>query len=140
MKPQVANSDQAAPGVRIDVWLWATRFFKTRALAKQAVEGGKIELNGNAIGKSAKIVHAGDRLRIVRGEEKFQITVTGITEQRGPAAVARTHYEETPESRAAREAEAQQRRLEAAGYSRPATKPDKRARRLLRALGDIDMS
>jgi ribosome-associated heat shock protein Hsp15 len=140
MKPKVPSSEPTTPGVRIDVWLWATRFFKTRALAKHATEGGKIELNGASIAKSAKIVHIGDRLRIVRGEEIFQITVTGVTEQRGPAAVARTHYEEKPEDRATREAAAQQRRLEAAGYSRPATKPDKRARRLLRALGDIDMS
>ena len=140
MTRTVAPNPSNAPGVRVDVWLWATRFFKTRGQAKQAVETGKVEVNGAGIGKPAKIVHVGDRLRIARGEEVFEVTVIGLAEQRGPAPFARTQYEETPESRAAREAAEQRRRLEAAGYSRPPTKPDKRARRLLRALGDIDMS
>src|SRR6185312_4093932 len=128
------------PSVRVDVWLWATRFFKTRALAKHAVEGGKIELNGSGVSKPAKTLRIGDRLRIARGEEYFDVVVSGLIEQRGSAAVAQANYEETPESRAARAAAAERRRLEAAGYARPATKPDKRARRLLRALGDIDMT
>ena len=138
MPPSADSADSAA--LRLDVWLWATRFFKTRALARRAVESGKIELTGGAIAKPAKTLRVGDRLRIARGEERFDVLVTGLPEQRGSAAVAQSNYAETPESRAAREAEAQRRRLQAAGYSRPATKPDKRARRLLRALGDIDMS
>jgi ribosome-associated heat shock protein Hsp15 len=129
-------STEPAP-VRLDVWLWAARFFKTRSLAKQAIEGGKIEIN-DAPAKPARAVRAGDRLRIRRGEDAFVVDVVAASEQRGPAAVAQALYRETAESRAQREALRERRRLEGAGFSKPATKPDKRARRLIRALGDID--
>ncbi|MEP7042266.1 MAG: S4 domain-containing protein [Dokdonella sp.] len=124
-------------GVRLDIWLWAARFFKTRALAKQAIEGGKIDVNDIA-GKPAKLLHVGDVLKIARGEERFEIAVAALSVQRGPAATARRLYRETDESLAAREKAAELRRLQGAGYAKPATKPDKRARRLIRALGDID--
>lgn len=124
-------------GVRLDVWLWAARFFKTRSLAKQAVEGGKVEVNG-AAGKPAKSVHVGDTLKIVRGEERFELRITALGERRGPAAAARLLYGETEASLAARREAAELRRLQGAGYAKPPTKPDKRARRLIRALGDID--
>jgi ribosome-associated heat shock protein Hsp15 len=127
----------ATPSVRLDIWLWAARFFKTRSLAKQAIEGGKIELN-DAPGKPAKTVHSGDRLRVRRGDEHFVVDVVALSAQRGPAAIAQTLYRETDESRLARETLREQRRLEGAGFSKPAKKPDKRARRLIRALGDID--
>jgi ribosome-associated heat shock protein Hsp15 len=123
--------------VRLDVWLWAARFFKTRALAKQAIEAGKIRLHDGP-GKASKTVHVGERLRIARGEELFEVDVLALLAQRGSANVARHCYRETPASLAARELAAEQRRLNAAGYIRPASKPDKRARRLIRALGDID--
>lgn len=123
--------------VRLDVWLWAARFFKTRALAKQALEGGKVEINEVA-GRPAKSVHVGDALKITRGEERFEIVVAALGEQRGPAAAARRLYRETEGSLAARRAAAELRRLQGAGYAKPPTKPDKRARRLIRALGDID--
>jgi ribosome-associated heat shock protein Hsp15 len=132
-----AAATHVAPGVRLDIWLWATRFFKTRALAKQAIEGGKVEI-GDGSGKPATPVHVGNRLRITRGEDRFEIEVTGLRHQRGSAALAQQCYRETPSGRAARELAAEQRRLAAAGYEKPATKPDKRARRLIRALGDID--
>lgn len=132
-----AAATSAAPGVRLDVWLWATRFFKTRALAKQAIEGGKIEL-GAGSAKPASLVHVGSRLKITRGEDRFEIDVTALRHQRGSAALAQQCFAETPAGRAARESAAEQRRLAAAGYEKPATKPDKRARRLIRALGDID--
>jgi len=125
------------PSVRLDLWLWAARFFKTRSLAKQAIEGGKVDVN-DAPGKPAKALHVGDRLRIGRGDEQFRIDVVGLSERRGSAAIAQALYRETEESRLAREALREQRRLEGAGYAKPATKPDKRARRLIRALGDID--
>jgi ribosome-associated heat shock protein Hsp15 len=127
----------AVSGVRLDIWLWATRFFKTRALAKQAIEGGKVEV-GDASGKPATLVHVGSRLKITRGEDRFEIDVTALRHQRGSATLAQQCYVETPGGRAARELAAEQRRLAAAGYEKPATKPDKRARRLIRALGDID--
>jgi ribosome-associated heat shock protein Hsp15 len=123
--------------VRLDVWLWAARFLKTRALAKQAIEGGKVALN-DARPKPASSVHPGDRLHIVRGEVRFDIEVLGVSGARGPAQIAQRLYRETEASRAAREAAAEQRRLIGADQAKPPGKPDKRARRLIRALGDID--
>jgi ribosome-associated heat shock protein Hsp15 len=127
----------ANPGVRLDLWLWAARFFKTRALAKQAIEGGKVKLDG-AAGKPGKPVHAGARLDITRGEDRFEIEVLALAERRGPAAVAQALYRETDASREARLAAAEERRLTRADEAHPRGKPDKRARRLIRALGDID--
>jgi len=83
----------SAAGVRLDLWLWAARFFKTRSLAKQQVEAGKVEVNDIA-GKPSKLVHVGDVLKIVRGEERFEIAVAGLSTQRGPAATARRRYRE----------------------------------------------
>ena len=123
--------------VRLDVWLWAARFFKTRALAKKAIEGGKVQLN-QAPGKPAKSVRAGDKLNITRLEERFEVEVVAVGDQRGSAAVAQALYRETETSRAARAEAAERRRLERTGYAKPPTKPDKRARRLIIALGDID--
>lgn len=123
--------------MRLDVWLWAARFFRTRALAKQAIEGGKIRIHDSA-GKPSKLLHVGDRVRIARGEELLEVDVLTLIAQRGSAAVAQACYRETEASRAAREQAAEQRRLSAAGYTKPPSKPDKRARRLIRALGDID--
>jgi len=137
MSDSANRTPPPAPSVRLDVWLWAARFFKTRPLAKQAIEGGKVELN-DAPGKPARAVHVGDRLRVGRGDEHFGIEVIGLSERRGSAAVAQTLYRESEESRTARDALREKRRLEGAGYAKPATKPDKRARRLIRALGDID--
>ncbi|HEY6942723.1 RNA-binding S4 domain-containing protein [Dokdonella sp.] len=128
---------ESRAGVRLDVWLWAARFFKTRSLAKQAIEGGKIELaEGSA--RPARLVHVGDRLRIARGEERYEVDVLELGEARGPASAAQRLYGETESGRAARLAAAEQRRLTGAGYAKPPGKPDKRARRLIRALGDID--
>lgn len=136
--PHVSSkAADASACVRLDVWLWATRFFKTRALAKQAIEGGKVKID-EAAGKPASMVHAGNRLQITRGEDRFEIEVTALRHQRGSATLAQQCYAETAAGRAARELAAEQRRLAAAGYERPATKPDKRARRLICALGDID--
>jgi ribosome-associated heat shock protein Hsp15 len=132
------NAAQTLPGVRLDIWLWAARFFKTRSLAKQAIEGGKIAVN-EAPGRAAKAVRVGDLICIRRGKETLIVETAALSERRGPAAIAQTLYRETEASRAAREAEREKRRLEGAGYAKPATKPDKRARRLIRALGDIDM-
>ncbi len=126
-----------APVVRLDVWLWAARFFKTRALAKRALESGKIEVGAQA-GKPATLLHVGDALRIARGEERFEVVVLALSSQRGPASVAQTLYRETDASRSARDAMRERRRMEATGYRAPLSKPDKRARRLIRALGDID--
>lgn len=126
-------------GVRIDVWLWAARFFKTRSLAKQAVESGKVELGGQRA-KASRPVRIGDVLSIARGEERFEVEVRALSDVRGPAKVAQGLYAESEASRQRREAERASRAAERAGYRAPQTKPDKRARRLIRALGDIDAS
>lgn len=127
----------AAEPVRIDAWLWAARFFKTRALAKQAVERGKVEIAGAAC-KPSQAVMPGDALRITRGEEIFAIEVIALAHKRGSAALAQTLYRESGASIKTREAAREQRRAERAGYQPPPKRPDKRARRLIRALGDID--
>ncbi|MGB0132984.1 RNA-binding S4 domain-containing protein [Dokdonella sp.] len=118
-------------GVRLDLWLWAARFFKTRSLAKQAIDGGKIVVNDTAA-KASRAVHVGDRLGVVRGIERMQVVVLGLSAKRGPASQAQSMYEETAESIAARERAREQRRLTGAGLDHPASRPDKHSRRLLR--------
>lgn len=122
---------------RIDAWLWAARFFKTRALAKQAIERARVTI-GDAACKPSHDVRIGEKLRITRGEEKFEVEVTGLAHKRGSAALAQALYRESEASIKAREAAREQRRAERAGYQPPSKRPDKRARRLIRALGDID--
>lgn len=123
--------------VRLDLWLWAARFYKTRSLAKHAIETGKVEVAGQRA-KASRVVRIGDAMRVVRGEESFEVEVRGLSDTRGPASIARTLFAESEDSRARREAERATRAAERAGYRAPETKPDKRGRRLIRALGDID--
>ncbi len=127
----------AAPTVRLDLWLWAARFFKTRALAKHAIETGKVDLGGQRA-KPARGVRIGDALIIVRGQEQFEVEVVALSQARGPASIAQGLYVESEASRAAREQTRALRSAERAGFQAPETKPDKRARRLIRALGDLD--
>mgnify|MGYP005750712643 CR=1 FL=1 len=123
--------------MRLDVWLWAARFFRTRALAKAAIAGGKVAVGGQGA-KPSRLLRIGDTLVVRRGDEVFELTVLALSEQRGPAKVAQALYAESGSSRAAREAAAAARRAAAAGYRPPQSKPDKRARRLIQALGDLD--
>lgn|SRR5690554_1185096 len=125
--------------VRIDVWLWAARFFRTRTLAKQAVDTGKVEIGGQRP-KASRTVRVGDALRVVRGEQVFEVEVLGLSDDRGPAPVAQQLYRESDASMKAREEAALARRAARDGYRPPEHRPDKRARRLIRALGDIDAS
>ena len=127
-----------AATVRLDVWLWASRMFKTRALAKAAIEASRVRVDG-ATAKSSRSVRMGDALEVQRGEERFELEVLALSERRGSAPEARQLYRELPQSVERRAAEAAARRAERAGYSAPETKPDKRARRLIRALGDIEL-
>ena len=127
------------PSVRLDLWLWAARFYKTRSLAKQAIEAGRVELGGQGV-KPSRGVKVGDRLSVRRADECFEIDVLALSDKRGSAPVAQGLYAELPESVEARAAARERRRLEATGYRPPLSKPDKRARRLIQALGDLDAS
>ncbi len=119
--------------VRLDRWLWAARFFKSRAQAKKAVEAGHVELNGRRA-KPAKEVVPGDALSIRRGFAKSLVVVQAVAEQRRNAAFAQTLYAETEESIRAREAQATTRRLQRAGLTAPDRKPDRRARQAIKKL------
>jgi ribosome-associated heat shock protein Hsp15 len=123
--------------VRADVWLWAARFYKTRSLAKQMLVGGKVQVAGQAI-KPSRMLRAGDVLTVNRANELYEITVLALSDIRGPAVTAQALYREDEASRSRRESEREMRRLANAGYKAPLTKPDKRARRLIQALGDLD--
>ncbi|WP_276967105.1 RNA-binding S4 domain-containing protein [Metallibacterium scheffleri] len=126
--------EAAPPGVRADIWLWAARFFKTRALAKQALAAGKIACGGVAC-KPARLLRVGERLDIARGEERFEIEVLALANTRGPATMAQTLYRESPASSAARAALREQRRLQQAGTPQPPpARPGKRDRRRIHAF------
>ncbi len=117
--------------VRIDKWLWAARFFKTRSLAQTAVKGGHVELNGRVC-KPARSVIPGDRLKIVRGESVFELGIVNLSERRGPASEACRLYQETQASIERRERIAEERRLLRKGG--PGRRPDKRERRRIRSF------
>lgn len=114
--------------VRIDKWLWAARFFKTRSLATDAVDGGKVRLDGERV-KPARNVKPGDRLDIDNGADEWEVLVRALSDVRGPAAVAQTLYEETPASIERRRLESERRKL----FREPAAaikgRPTKRDRR-----------
>jgi ribosome-associated heat shock protein Hsp15 len=116
--------------MRIDKWLWAARFFKTRSLAAQAVDSGKVHWNGERC-KPAREVRVGDALRVRAGEVEWEVAVCGLSDKRGPASVAQTLYEETAESRARREEQAAMRKLAREPAREIKGRPTKRNRRLL---------
>ena len=122
------NTHDHISGVRADKWLWAARFFKTRSLAMQAINGGKVHLNGVRIKPARKLV-VGDQLTITRGCYSFAITVEGLSLQRGPADSARSLYSESAESQQARRNMQQARKLQGDASGKPVRRPDKRARR-----------
>lgn len=119
--------------VRIDQWLWAARLYKTRSLAKQAVNAGHVQLNGVRT-KPSRPVNEGDVVSARRGPVKQTVKVTGLATRRGSASVAATLYEETAESVQRREREAEQHRLAALTRTAPTRRPDKRDRRRLARL------
>lgn len=123
--------------VRLDLWLWAARFFRTRSLAKQAIETGKVDVAGQRA-KSSRAVRVGDTLVVTRGDDVFEIEVRALSDKRGSAPVAQALYVESASSRERRAVALAARQAERAGYQAPQSRPDKRARRLIRALGDID--
>ena len=117
-------------GVRVDKWLWAARFFKTRRLATEAIQGGKVELN-DARAKPARSVRPGDRLRIRKDAFTFEVDVRDVSDKRGPARVAETLYEETPESVRERERTREELRVANAAFPQPRARPDKHHRKEL---------
>lgn len=114
--------------LRLDKWLWAARFFKTRSLAKAAIEGGKVQLDGRRVKVSKEIV-AGDRLQIRQGWDERVVTVIALSDQRRGAPEARLLYEETADSIARREAEAAARKAAGGMLDRPVGRPTKKQRR-----------
>lgn len=125
------NRDEASsPEVRLDKWLWAARFFKTRALAAEAAGGGKVEINGERA-KPSRLVRPGDRLCIRRGLFECMIIVKDTSRLRGPAPQAQRLYEETEESARQRAAAAAQVKLERPLEYAPSTRPSKRDRRVI---------
>jgi ribosome-associated heat shock protein Hsp15 len=119
--------------VRIDKWLWAARFFKTRSAATAAVLGGHVHVNDARV-KPSKEVAAGDRVEVARAGERWTVVVTGVADRRGPATVAATLYEETPESADARAQSSAERRLARPLGADLGARPTKRDRRRLEAL------
>jgi ribosome-associated heat shock protein Hsp15 len=119
--------------VRIDKWLWAARFFKTRGAATEAVLGGRVRVSGRRV-KPAKEIGVGDSVEVTIGDVRWTLVVRVVAHKRGPAAVASTLYEETPESRAGREQRAAERRLARPLGADLGARPTKQARRQLEAL------
>lgn len=132
-----ADADES-PRVRADKWLWAARFFKTRALALAAINGGKVHLDGNRI-KPGRVLKVGETLTIQRGLERFEVTVEALSARRGPASEAQTLYRETGASVELRAAAAEEHRLAHSGVAGEERRgrPTKRDRRQIhRFRGD----
>lgn len=132
-----ADSDNEAPlpvgKARLDKWLWAARFFKTRALAAEAIDGGKVDVNGDRA-KRSKQIQAGDEVRVRQGPVEWVLKVKDVADRRGSADIARGLYDETAEGRRKRELVTEQLRNMPTAFSHGDSKPGKRDRRALRRL------
>ncbi len=122
--------------VRIDKWLWAARFFKTRSLAKQAIEGGKVQVEGQRV-KPSKDLTVGLMLSIRQGVDEKEVKILALTDKRRGAPEAALLYEETEQSRLRRESFAEQRKLAGALLAAPDTKPNKKQRRQIHRFKNI---
>jgi len=121
--------------LRVDKWLWAARFFKTRSLAKAAIEGGKVQISGQRI-KVSREISVGEELRIRQGWDERDVIVEGLSDQRRGAPEAQRLYRETAQSIERRQQSAQARKLAGGMIERPARRPDKRARRQIHRFRD----
>ena len=119
--------------IRVDKWLWAARFFKTRSIAKTAIEGGKVHLDGQRV-KVSREISVGETLVIKQGWDEKEIVVRSLSAKRGPAPTARELYEETAASIEKREREAQARKAAGGAVARPTQKPGKHQRKALERL------
>ncbi len=114
--------------MRLDKWLWAARFFKTRSLAAEAIKGGKVHVDGQRV-KPSKEISIGSRLEITKEPYAWEITVSALNNQRRPASEAVLLYEESPESQQRRQQEVARRRAEKESAGQPMRRPDKKQRR-----------
>jgi ribosome-associated heat shock protein Hsp15 len=121
--------------VRIDKWLWAARFFKTRSLAADAVERGRVRIGGEPV-KPARAVKVNDKIAVDNGSDRWEVMVLGLSDKRGPAPVARALYSETEESIVRRERDQEAKRLFPEPGSSIKGRPTKRDRRALDRAGD----
>ena len=128
----MTDSEQGSSKIRIDKWLWAARFFKTRSLAKTAIEGGKVQLAGQKV-KVSREVAPGDILRVRQGWDEREVKVIATSEQRRAAPIAQTLYEET-EASLERRARAAEARKAAGTLARPVQRPGKHERKALERL------
>ncbi len=119
--------------LRVDKWLWAARFYKTRSIAKAAIEGGKVHLDGQRV-KVSREITVGEHLTVKQGWDEKEVVVKGLSDQRGPATIAQTLYEETAASVVRREREAQARKAAGGATARPTQKPGKHERKALEKL------
>ena len=124
------NETHKTDKVRLDKWLWATRFFKTRPLATEAIMGGKVHVNGQRV-KPGKVLCIGDELSIRRGRHLYVVIVRGLTSRRGPAPQVSLLYEETEESRENREAIVEQQSVYGGLHAQQKGRPNKRNRRTI---------
>jgi ribosome-associated heat shock protein Hsp15 len=131
----VTDANRSPVKLRLDKWLWAARFFKTRSLAKAAIEGGKVQLAGQRV-KVSKEISEGDTLHIRQGWDERVVVVTGLSDQRRGAPEAQRLYEETAASIAKREAEAAARKAAGGMIDRPAHRPNKKQRRQIHRFKD----
>ena len=127
------GSDNPPASVRIDKWLWAARFFKTRALAVEAIAGGKVQVNGTRA-KRSKLIYEGDRVRLRKGPYEYQLVVRVASHRRGSPTEAAKLYEETEEGRRIRERLVEQHRLVARTFQTTKGRPTKKERRDLDRL------
>jgi len=128
------DDEKSPPGkVRLDKWLWAARFFKTRVLAAEAIDGGKVDVNGDRA-KRAKLVQASDEIRLRQGPIEWQLRVKDVAERRGSAEIAQRLYEETADGKRKREAAQEQLRQMPIAFAFGDSKPGKRDRRAIRRL------
>jgi len=119
--------------LRVDKWLWAARFYKTRSIAKTAIEGGKVHLDGQRV-KVSREISVGECLTVKQGWDEKEVVVKALSDQRGPAPIAQALYAETRESIERREREAQARKAAGGATARPTHKPGKHERKALEKL------
>ena len=134
-RQQSPDDERDDEGVRLDKWLWAARFFKTRSLAAEAIEGGKVQVSGERA-KRSRVLAEGEEVRIRSGPFEHRVIVKALSPRRGPASEAATLYEELAESREARERVAAYLRAQAAHGTVDAGRPSKKERRDIRRWKD----